>query len=144
VVDAGTNFGVQQVVVNGRHTLVLTGELDVASAPTLGGALAHIPMDADTRLVLDLRGVSLIDSIGMRAVLVAQELCAQSGAEFALIPGQPQVQRVFEMCGLLDRLPFRGDEGYGSHPSSADAKTDPDWPAARTPRAPDGSESGDD
>jgi anti-sigma B factor antagonist len=141
--DARTNFGIQQVVVGGRHTLVLTGELDVASAPMLGGALAHIPMDADTGLVLDLRGVSFIDSIGMRAVLVAQELCARCGAEFALVPGQAQVQRVFEMCGLLDRLPFRDDEGYGPHPSSADAKTDPEWLVARAPRASDESKSGD-
>jgi anti-anti-sigma factor len=119
VIQASANFGIQQVVVGRHHTLVLTGELDVASAAMLRVALAHIPMGADTRLVLDLRRLSLIDSVGIRAVLVAQELCAQCEAEFALTPGRARVQRVFEMCDLLDRLPFRGDEGYGSHPPSA-------------------------
>ncbi len=29
------------------------------------------------------------------------------GIEFALIDGPAKIQRVFELCGLLDELPFR-------------------------------------
>jgi anti-sigma B factor antagonist len=110
--DTNTRFEIKQVVCGMRRTLVLTGDIDVASAPTLGGALAHVPMDRDTRLVLDLSRVTFIDSTGIRAIVVAQELCAQRGCEFSLVPGQARVQRVFEICGLLDHLPFRDDEGY--------------------------------
>jgi hypothetical protein len=52
--DEGRAFGLQQVVSGPRHTLVLTGELDLASAPTLATSVAHIRMDRSTQLVLDL------------------------------------------------------------------------------------------
>jgi anti-sigma B factor antagonist len=107
-----TRFEIKQVVSGMRRTLVLSGDIDVASAPTLGGALAHVPMNRDTRLVLDLSRVTFIDSTGIRAIVVAQELCAQRGCEFALVPGRAHVQRVFEICGLLDHLPFHDGEGY--------------------------------
>ncbi len=102
-------FELQQVVGGNRHTLVMTGELDLASAPTLAAAVAHIRMDRSTQVVLDLRKLSFIDSTGIRAVLVTRELCAERGCEFSLVPGPPRVRRVFEVCGLLDRLPFRND-----------------------------------
>jgi anti-sigma B factor antagonist len=119
---ADTRFEIKQVVSGMRRTLLLSGDIDVASAPTLGGALAHVPMDRDTRLVLDLSRVTFIDSTGIRAIVVAQELCAQRGCEFSLVPGRAHVQRVFEICGLLDHLPFRADEGYvDSRPSQSAA-----------------------
>jgi anti-anti-sigma factor len=134
--DAVAKFGIQHVVLGRRHTLVLAGELDVDSVAMLEGSLAHIRLLADTKLVLDLRGLSLIDDVGTSAVLVAHEHCAKHGAEFALIQGPPQVRRVFEGCGLLDRLRFRDDDGYGFDSPSAGAKTDPDWLLQRASRAP--------
>lgn len=107
--DQAHAFELQQVVRATCHTLVLTGELDLASAPALATAVAHIRMDRSTQLVLDLRKLSFIDSTGIRAVLVTRELCAECSCEFSLIPGPPRVRRVFEVCGLLDRLPFRSD-----------------------------------
>ncbi len=113
-------FGLQQVVHATRHTLVLTGELDVASAPVLATAVAHIRMHRSTLVVLDLRKLTFIDSTGIRAVLVTRELCADCGCEFSLIAGPPRVRRVFEVCGLLDRLPFRNDEStVGAQASEA-------------------------
>jgi anti-sigma B factor antagonist len=103
-------FELQQVVRGPRHTLVLTGELDAASAPTLATTVAHIRMDRSTQVILDLRKLSFIDSTGIRVVLVTRELCAECGCEFSLVPGPPRVRRVFEVCGLLDRLPFRNHE----------------------------------
>jgi anti-anti-sigma factor len=108
----------------------------MASAPTLGRALAQIPMDGDTRLVLDLRGLCFIDSTGIRAILLAQELCAQCGSEFSLIPGHAHVQRVFEICGPFDHFSFRDDEGpVDPDTSGATPKTGvaPDWVVARVP-----------
>jgi anti-sigma B factor antagonist len=58
------------------------------------------------RLTLDLSGLTFMDSTGLGLVLSAQQLCRASGAEFALVPGPTQVQSVFEVTGLLDRLPF--------------------------------------
>ena len=111
----------QQAYCGGRHTLMLAGELDLATVRQLGAAVAHIPMDGTTELVLGLREVTFIDCAGIRAILVVQELCAQRGCGFALVPGCAQVQRSFEICGLLDHLPFRDDGSYvGSDLSGGD------------------------
>jgi anti-sigma B factor antagonist len=111
----------QQVVAGRRHTLLLTGELDLATASALAAAVAHIPMDRTTTVVLDLHRLTFIDSTGIRAILVTRELCADCGCEFWLVPGQPPVRRVFEICGLLDHLPFRNDEDVDSLTSGATA-----------------------
>ena len=95
VVDSGT-----------RRTLILSGELDLASRPLLDEALAHLGQERIEALVLDLSGVSFMDSTGLHAVLVAEELCAQRGCELLFVRGSAQVQRLFELSGVLARLKF--------------------------------------
>jgi anti-anti-sigma factor len=109
--NALPQFELQYVIRDREQTLILTGELDMASAPELAGAVARFGMSRRTSLVLDLRKLAFIDSSGIRAILAARELCAEQGCEFMLVPGQREhVQRVFELCGLLDHLPFPSDQ----------------------------------
>src|SRR5437762_2055237 len=61
---------------DGRRALVLSGELDMASSSLLDYPLRQIGADATTSFTLDLSGVTLIDSSGIRAVLAARGLCA--------------------------------------------------------------------
>jgi anti-sigma B factor antagonist len=96
----------QYVVSNGGHTLVLTGELDIASCPELLGTVLQICSLGTRALVLDLSNVTFMGSTGLSAILSARSLCAKHGCEFMLIPGPDQVQRLFELAGVLDRLPF--------------------------------------
>jgi anti-anti-sigma factor len=56
--------------------------------------------------VLDLVHVTFIDSMGLRAILLCHAQCERHGCAFALARAQPQAQRLFEITGLLDRLPF--------------------------------------
>ena len=105
-------FGLHQISHGGKHAFVLAGELDLASASQLGNAVAHLPMDQTTSLVLDLHEVTFIDCAGIRAILAVQDLCAQRRCGFSLVPGRAQVQRLFELCGLADDLSFRHDDGH--------------------------------
>jgi anti-anti-sigma factor len=89
------------------HTLVLIGELDMASAPVLDQAVRRICTDATEAVMLDLGGLTFMDSTGLRVVLVAKELCERHGCEFQLVRGPAQVQRLFEVTGLIEQLPFR-------------------------------------
>ncbi len=101
----------RRVLCGTVHTVVASGELDLASAPKLGAAVARIPMDGSTVLVLDLREVTFIDCAGVRAVLVIDELCRRQGCRFLLVAGTGQVLRMFGLCGLLDRLPIAEEPG---------------------------------
>jgi anti-sigma B factor antagonist len=90
-----------------RHTLVLTGELDLASAQELEGMVAQACADGAREIVLDLSRLRFIDSSGLKAILTARSLCATSGCELYLTPGQEPVQRLFEITRVIDRLQFR-------------------------------------
>ncbi|HEV7584561.1 MAG TPA: STAS domain-containing protein [Solirubrobacteraceae bacterium] len=96
----------QDVISGATHTLILTGELDMATAPPLEAVVSACAACA-ARLTLDLSQLTFMDSTGLNLVLSAREMCRDSGAEFALIPGPRLVQRVFEITGLVERLPFR-------------------------------------
>lgn len=97
---------VQDSILAGRHTLTLSGELDLASAPELEDMIERACQESTHAITLDLSALSFIDSCGLRSILTARKLCEQRAQGFALVPGQPQVQRVFELTGLADVLPF--------------------------------------
>lgn len=89
-----------------RRTLIFSGEFDLASRPLLDEALARVGQEPIEALVLDLSGVSFMDSTGLHAVLVARDLCARRGCELLFVRGSSQVQRLFELSGVLAQLKF--------------------------------------
>jgi anti-sigma B factor antagonist len=90
-----------------RHTLVLRGELDMASAPALEAMLQELCEGGAEELVVDLSQLTFMDSSGLSAILKTRALCEEHLCDLGLIPGRRPVQRVFELTHLLDRLPFR-------------------------------------
>jgi anti-anti-sigma factor len=59
------------------------------------------------KLVLDLGGLSFMDSTGLHLVRRWIEASERGGFEFELEPGPPAVQRVFELAEMTDVVPFR-------------------------------------
>jgi anti-anti-sigma factor len=104
------SFEVQDVVSDGRHRLVLSGELDLAPAVELESMLLRLCTDGTREIALDLSKLRFMGSVGLRLVLLAKELCQEHGCEFLLIAGPANIQRTFEMTGLLDVLPFQTDD----------------------------------
>jgi anti-sigma B factor antagonist len=99
-------FEARAEVSGGRQTLVLNGELDIVSAGQLEAMLAEACADGTTGVTLDLRGLTFMDSSGLRAILLAKELTDSRGLDLAVIPGPPSIQRVFDVTALLDVLPW--------------------------------------
>ena len=96
----------EDVVYGGQHILVLEGELDLVSAPNLEAKLRKLCANGTKEITLDCSKLAFIDSTGVRAVLLANELCVHHGCDFSLTPGTDGVQHVFELTGLLEALPF--------------------------------------
>lgn len=92
----------------GRCTLVLAGELDMVSASALERAAAAAlgRGDRPSELVLDVRELTFVDSTGFRALIAIKESCFAAGTGFAMTRGPDAVQRVFDISGVLKRLPF--------------------------------------
>jgi anti-sigma B factor antagonist len=93
---------------DGSLVLVLQGELDIATAPWLDDALAEARVTQAARIVVDLQAVSFIDSSGLR-VLIKHAHTEDGAARVRLTKGSPQTERVFELSGASDFLPFVSD-----------------------------------
>jgi len=86
--------------------IALQGELDMAGAATLEAELERLDSDA---LVLDLRGLTFMDSSGLRVLVVNAQRAQERGRRFALVPGAAPVMRVFEITRMRERLEFVSD-----------------------------------
>jgi anti-anti-sigma factor len=93
-------------------TVVVSGELDLATAPRLSAAVAE---HGDAKvLVLDMTATTFIDSTGVRALLQAHGRSAGSGSRLVVVAGDGAVRRVLELCELDGGLTIVSD-----HPAPA-------------------------
>jgi anti-sigma B factor antagonist len=82
----------------------VAGEIDLASAPELGRALEASFGDARC-VVVDLSGVSFLDSSVLNVLVRGQADLAEQGIEFRVVsPSDHAVRRVFEITRLNDVL----------------------------------------
>lgn len=85
------------------------GDLDIGGAPELEEALRLALASDATSIVVDLRGVDMLDSTGLRALI--QPRGEEGGERIAFVAGNEHVQGVLRIAGLLDSLPFRPSDG---------------------------------
>jgi anti-sigma B factor antagonist len=104
---ARSTLDVQDAVAGGRHTLVLSGELDMASGPELHATMVRLCDYGAREIVLNVTKLDFMDSSGLQAILAGQSICRDHGVDFMLTPAKGAVRRVFELCGVLDVLPFQ-------------------------------------
>jgi stage II sporulation protein AA (anti-sigma F factor antagonist) len=93
--------------------LRITGEFEMHATFTIEPAMDRVLETPGLEMVtLDLSGVTFIDSVGLGVVIrLASELETRR-VPLRILPGPPEVQRVFEVVGLADALPFdRVDAG---------------------------------
>jgi anti-anti-sigma factor len=80
------------------------GELDLDTAPALEQELASVREQGASRLVLDLRRLTFMDSTGLRLVIRWDSAARDEGFEFAIVPGSDVVQRVLRLTGMEDQI----------------------------------------
>jgi anti-sigma B factor antagonist len=76
----------------------LTGELDLATVGTVHDAIRSL-MGSKRSITLDLRGLTFIDSTGLRLILETDALARQDGFNLAVVKGPAVVQRIFAITG---------------------------------------------
>lgn len=92
--------------------VALGGELDVRGAATLDPELRRIAAEpGPPAVVLDLRGLQFMDSSGLRSVVMADAALRAAGRRLALVRGDAEVQRVFSVTRMDERLTFVDDPG---------------------------------
>lgn len=97
-------LSVASEVAAGEHRLVATGELDISTVGLLEAPFDAALDAAATSVVVDLGGVTFIDSTGLRLLIRMTEKCADGQL---VIDSTPVIDRLIEITGLRDQLPLR-------------------------------------
>jgi anti-anti-sigma factor len=100
-----TLLSFETTVTGDSAVVALQGELDVSGSALLEQELERVATDHDLKgIVLDLSGLDFMDSTGLRLVVLADGRARSEGRDFALVRGVPDVQRVFAITRMEERL----------------------------------------
>ena len=99
-------FGMSSERAGGTHTIRLIGELDLVNADAVQAELERVEATDAEAIVVDLSALTFMDSTGVQLVLSAHARSRANGDRLSLVRGLTSVQRVFELCGVEDVLPF--------------------------------------
>lgn len=116
-----------------RHAvwIRLTGELDLACSARLKQTLCEA-VATQRLIVLDLSGLAFMDSSGLHAMIDADNRARLRGSKLVIIRGPPQIDRLFELVGISDRLEIV--ELGGSWESPVEDPSNPFANGAATPQ----------
>ena len=92
---------------DGEELLVRAfGELDLTNAQTLEGELRRA-IDSDAPgVIIDLSGLTAIDSTGLRALVLMAKHSFRNGGRLCLLRGSEPVDLAIEASGVEDFLPL--------------------------------------
>jgi anti-anti-sigma factor len=110
---AGARLAIQQHFAGERQTILIAGELDMASAPELEALVSRLAARPG-EIVLDVKGITFMDSTGVRLILRVVELCRENGCRFEMRSLTPQVRRLLDVAGVVDYLEEQGALSEGS------------------------------
>jgi anti-anti-sigma factor len=81
-------------------TLKLTGELDVATAPSLRDTVVQQISEGRTNLVFDCSDLEFIDSTGLGVLIGARARCLAANGSVSLTGVQPALARLLTVTGI--------------------------------------------
>ena len=87
------------------YRVLAVGELDIATVGMLEKAVLDIE-DSAPVILLDLSGLSFIDSTGLRLVIDLSERYGGATNRLQILAGSSAVERLLDIAGLRGRLPL--------------------------------------
>ncbi len=104
-------LNIAQAERDGVLTISYMGELDQhAARDAIDRSEDLLTLCQCQRLVLDLEGLTFMDSSGLAVVMHLFRTCARTGCGFTVFGTPPQPMRVFEAAGLPNVMEFEGGE----------------------------------
>lgn len=106
-----SSFKIHSELDGGDARLALVGELDMATVPRVQQAFDALLEQGARSLIVDLSGVSFIDSSGLRMFIMLNDRAAGEGFSLGLIRPTDRSLAVFQITGAEQNLPFVDDSG---------------------------------
>ena len=88
--------------IGGANAIAVAGELDIETAPQLGEEVELAVWSTVGAFVLDLSGVTFLDSSGLHALLRARAFLAREDRPLVLVCPPGPVRRVLDLASVLD------------------------------------------
>ncbi|MFG1951823.1 STAS domain-containing protein [Micromonospora sp. NPDC048830] len=110
--EGNDRFHVQVVVDDHAVQMRASGEIDIATVGALRSALWAAP--SRPLLRLDLSGVRLLSTAGVRALVAAHRRIRARGGVLVLVDPAPTVARVLRVTGLHRVIPIHQGAPVGS------------------------------
>jgi anti-sigma B factor antagonist len=110
--ESGDGLRTTVHVVGAGVSVVLEGELDLATSRRIHDELEQVLARHPAAITLDLAGVTFIDSTGVTLLNTARERAREAGVRFTLAAPSPQVQRVLEMTALWEKFDSNPPDGH--------------------------------
>lgn len=88
------------------HTIRVVGELDLVTATGVERELERVERTEVRSIVVDLSGLTFMDATGFRLLWSAHARSRADGNRLTLIRAPAAVQRLFEISGVDELLPF--------------------------------------
>ena len=101
---AADRFAVDVRTENGAPLLAISGELDLASTPTLEQELERIRAQRPALIIIDLRELDFMDSTGLSILIRAHQQAQRNGHRLVIVNGSRQIRRLLALTGVADRL----------------------------------------
>ncbi|MEI6404156.1 MAG: STAS domain-containing protein [Actinomycetes bacterium] len=89
-----------------RSIIFVEGEVDIVSAEILDSALLSEISSAPTQVIVDLSGVSFMDSTGLGVIVRGLKRARESNIDFDLVLTNERVLKIFSITGLDSLIPI--------------------------------------
>jgi anti-sigma B factor antagonist len=99
-------LGLSAYTIGDAYVVAPVGEVDVAAAPALGRMLGDAVREGHVDLVVDLSGVTFMDSSGLSVLLNASRRTIRAGGRLRLASPNADIQRVMTLTRLDTTFPI--------------------------------------
>jgi anti-anti-sigma factor len=89
--------------------ITLTGELDLGTAYAFDRRMLDVESRQPTLVLVDLRGLTMLDSVGLARLVSAQRRSRRGGWRLVLVRGGKIIQRVLQTTRLDELLELTSD-----------------------------------
>jgi anti-anti-sigma factor len=91
------------------YSVELKCSVDSETSPQLEEELKEIIDEKTKAVILDMKGVDYISSMGIRVIIWAKKALKEKQATFAMVNLQPQIKKVFDAMKILPMIDIFND-----------------------------------
>ena len=94
---------------DGTHQMILAGRMDGTGTERVAADFTAFIATRPSRVIIDMREVPFLSSIGIRLLLSSAKALKQHGGRMVIAGAQPLVREVLEIVGIAALIPVHPD-----------------------------------